>query len=148
MSKTRIGDAFMPAGDYGRAMPQFSVNLLVKNVGASVKFYRDVVGVNVRYVDGDFAALELNGWTFMLHADHTYDHHPSYVRLQDPGLRGTGAEMRFLGVDPDAIEQRARIAGATILQPAKDYHHGWREIMLADPDGYAWALGKPIPSFE
>jgi uncharacterized glyoxalase superfamily protein PhnB len=148
MTKTRTGDPFMAAGDYGRAMPQFSVNLLVKNVEASVKFYRDVVGVNVRYADGDFAALELNGWTFMLHADHTYDHHPSYVRLQNPGLRGTGAELRFLGADPDAIEQHANIAGATILQSAKDFHHGWREIILADPDGYIWAFGKPIPSFE
>jgi uncharacterized glyoxalase superfamily protein PhnB len=146
MSKTRTRDPFMPAGDYGRAMPQFSVNLLVRNVGTSVKFYRDVVGVSVRYADGDFAALELNGWTFMLHADHTYDHHPSYLRLQDPGLRGSGAELRFLGVDPDAIERRAKNAGATILQPAKDYRHGWRDVMLADPDGYIWALGTPIPS--
>lgn len=145
MTKTRTGDPFMTAGEFGRAMPQFSVNLLVRHVENSVKFYRDVFGVNVRYADGDFAALELKGWTFMLHADYTYDHHPSYERLQDPGLRGTGAELRFLGVDPDAIEQRAKNAGATIVQPAKDYGHGWRDIMVADPDGYIWALGKLIP---
>jgi hypothetical protein len=55
----------------------------------------------------------------MLHADHTYDHHPLYARLQTPGQRGTGAELRVLGLDPDAVERRARHAGAEILQPAK-----------------------------
>ena len=44
MTKTREGDAFMPADEYGRSMPKFSVNLLVRNVEDSVKFYRDVVG--------------------------------------------------------------------------------------------------------
>jgi uncharacterized glyoxalase superfamily protein PhnB len=82
----------------------------------------------------------------MLHADHTYDHHPLYSRLSGSGLRGDGAELRFLGVDSDAIEARARSAGATILQPAKDYPHGWREVMLVDPDGYVWALGVVLPA--
>ncbi len=144
MTKTRSGDAFMPADEYGRSLPQFSVNLLVRNIGISLSFYRDVVGTIVRYSDDDFAALDLNGWQFMLHADHTYDHHPSYPRLQAPGLRGTGAELRFLGVDPDAIERRARLEGATILQPSTDFPHGWRDVMLVDPDGYIWALGRSI----
>jgi uncharacterized glyoxalase superfamily protein PhnB len=146
MSKTRTGDPFMSAGEYGRSMPKFSVNLLVRNVERSVCFYSDVVGATVRYADGDFAALQLQGWEFMLHADHTYDHHPFFARLSGSGLRGDGAELRFLGVDPDAIEQRARAAGATILQPAKDYGHGWREVILVDPDGYVWALGVTIPA--
>ena len=145
MSKTRIGDPFMSGGDYGRSMPKFSVNLLVRNVERSVNFYRDVIGVTVRYSDGDFAALELQGCSFMLHADHTYDHHPFFARLSGAGLRGDGVELRFLGADPDSIEQRARNAGATILQPAKDYAHGWREVIMVDPAGYVWALGVNIP---
>ncbi len=146
MTKTRTSDAFMPADEYGRSMAQFSVNLLVRNMEISVTFYRDIIGATVRYSDHDFAALQLNGWGFMLHADHTYDHHPLYARLEKPGLRGTGAELRFLGVDPDAIEARAHKAGATVMQSATDYPHGWRELMLADPDGYIWALGVAIPA--
>ncbi len=146
MTKTRTGDAFMPADEYGRALPKFSVNLLVKDVRIAVKFYRDVVGVTVRYADADFAALELQGWEFMLHADHTYDQHPLHSRLKGAGLRGNGAELRFLGVDPDAIEERARAAGATILQPVKDFPHGWRDVMVVDPDGYIWALGRALDS--
>jgi hypothetical protein len=24
--------------------------------------------------------------------------------------------------------------------------HGWREVMVEDPDGYLWAVGVPTPS--
>ena len=144
MTKTRMGDAWMPAGEYGHALPKFSVNLLVRDVKKSLAFYRDVLGASVRYADNDFAALQLLGLDFMLHADHTYDHHPSFARLQVPGPRGTGAELRVLGLDPDSAQRRAQAAGAKILQPPTDFPHGWRDIMLEDPDGYIWAVGVPI----
>lgn len=145
MTKKRIGEAWMPADQYGRSLPKFSVNLLVRDVSGSVPFYRDVLGAAVRYADADFAALNLQGLDFMLHADHAYDHHPSFERLQAPGPRGTGAELRLLGIDPDAVQHRAKAAGAKILQPAMDFPHGWRDVMLEDPDGYIWAVGVTIP---
>ncbi|KKK82839.1 hypothetical protein LCGC14_2799360, partial [marine sediment metagenome] len=42
------------------------------------------------------------------------------------------------------VESRARKAGAAILQPTADKSHGWREVMVQDPDGYVWALGVTI----
>jgi catechol 2,3-dioxygenase-like lactoylglutathione lyase family enzyme len=90
MTQTRTGDAFMPADEYGRALPKFSVNLLVRSVEKSLLFYREVLGVTVRYSDGDFAALSMLGTDFMLHADHAYDHHPLYALLQAARERGVG----------------------------------------------------------
>jgi uncharacterized glyoxalase superfamily protein PhnB len=136
--------AWMPADEYGRALPGFTVNLLVRDVMKSLPFYRDVLQATVRYADADFAALELNGTEFMLHADHTYDQHPLYTRLQAAGLRGTGAELRVMGIDPDALEARARAVGASVRQPSRDFPHGWRDVMLEDLDGYIWAVGVPI----
>jgi hypothetical protein len=52
MSPTRTGDALMPQEITGGPMPQFSVNLLVRNVENSGKFYRDVIGATVGYADG------------------------------------------------------------------------------------------------
>jgi uncharacterized glyoxalase superfamily protein PhnB len=141
----RTGSSWIPADQYGKALPKFSVNLLVRDVAQSLPFYRDVLGATVRYSDADFAALHLLGFDFMLHSDHTYDHHALYARLQTPGLRGTGAELRILGIDPDAVHTRARAAQTTILQPPTDYPHGWRDITIADPDGYIWAVGLPLP---
>jgi uncharacterized glyoxalase superfamily protein PhnB len=143
MTMKRSGDAWMPAEAYGRGLPKFSVNLLVRDVQTSLPFYRDVLGATVRYADADFAALNLAGAEFMLHADHAYDHHPLHARIDriGEGLRGAGAELRVMGVDPDEVQVRAKAAGATIVQPAADFPHGWRDVMVADPDGYVWAIG-------
>ncbi len=135
----------MPADDYGRRLPRFSVNLLVKDLMRSVKFYEQVLGARTHYADPDFAAMHIAGLEFMLHADHTYDQHPLANRLAASGPRGTGAELRLFGVDPDAVEARAKANGATVVQPASDKPHGWREVMVADPDGYVWAVGVPLP---
>jgi len=145
LTMTRTGEAFMPADDYGRGMRPFSVNLLVRDMRASLAFYERVLGAGVRYADGDFAVLKLLNFEFMLHADHTYDHHPLNERLKNSGVRGTGAELRVFGIDPDSLERRARDGGATIIQTTRDFPHGWRDVMLADPDGYIWAVGVPTP---
>jgi uncharacterized glyoxalase superfamily protein PhnB len=142
---TRTGNAWMPADDYGRCMPRFSVNLLVRDVLRSLPFYRDVLHATVRHADADFAALTLQGTDFMLHSDHTYDHHPLYSRLKANLPRGTGAEIRVMGIDPDELESRAKAAGAKIIQPAADFPHGWRDVILEDPDGFIWAVGVAIP---
>jgi uncharacterized glyoxalase superfamily protein PhnB len=148
MTKTRTGGAFLPADEYGRSLSKFSVNLLVRSVPHSLPFYREVLGAMVRYSDEDFAALSLLGADFMLHADHAYDHHPLYASLQAGRERGVGAELRFLGIDPDQVQERAKRQHATILQPAKDFPHGWREITLLDPDGYIWTVGLPIAGMD
>jgi uncharacterized glyoxalase superfamily protein PhnB len=148
MTKQRTGDAFMPADEYGRNLPKFSVNLLVRNIENSLPFYRDILGATVRYADPDFAALSLMGIDFMLHADHAYDHHPLYPLLIAAHERGVGAELRFLGIDPDQVQQRAQEAGVLIIQPTKDFAHGWREVTLQDPDGYIWTVGLPIPRID
>jgi predicted enzyme related to lactoylglutathione lyase len=145
MTQRRTGDAWMRADEYGRTMARFSVNLLVRDVERSIPFYKDVLGATVRYADQDFAALNLQGVEFMLHVDHTYDHHPLFERLKAGGPRGTGAEIRVMGIDPDAAEKRAKGLGAKIIQAAMDFPHGWRDVMLEDPDGYIWAVGIPIP---
>ena len=115
----------------------------MRDIKASLAFYERVLGAAVRYADDDFAVLRLLDFEFLLHADHTYDHHPLYERLVTSGLRGTGAELRVFGIDPDSLERRAREAGATIIQTTRDFPHGWRDVMLADPDGYIWAVGVP-----
>jgi uncharacterized glyoxalase superfamily protein PhnB len=144
MTMKRTGNAWMPADEYGRQLQGFTVNLLVRDIESSLTFYRDVVGATVRYSDADFAALSLDGVDFMLHSDHAYDHHPLFARLQGAGKRGTGAELRLMGIDPDALEKRAVAAGATILQPVADFPHGWRDVIVEDPDGYIWAIGVPL----
>jgi catechol 2,3-dioxygenase-like lactoylglutathione lyase family enzyme len=136
------------AREYGLSMPKFTVNLIVRDIACSVAFYRNVLGASVRHADSDFAALRLAELDFLLHADHTYDHHALGQRIPNDGPRGAGAELRLLGVDPDAVEARAQAHGARLVQNAGDTAHGWRDVIVADPDGYTWAVGILIPKLR
>lgn len=141
MTTKRTGEPWKTADEYGRSLPRFSVNLLASDLPKSLAFYSNVLAAAVIYSDSDFAALRLDDLEFMLHADHAYDHHPWHEGLTLGEQRGLGAELRLFGTDPDAVEARAKKFGATILQPAQDKPHGWRDVIVADPDGYAWAVG-------
>src|SRR5882672_9369540 len=99
--QTNANTGWIPADEYGRGLPKFTVNLLVADVAKALPFYRDVLQATVRYSDADFAALEIGGTDFMLHADHTYDRHPLFARVQGVKVRGIGAEIRVMGIDPD-----------------------------------------------
>ena len=105
----------MQADDYGRGLPDFTVNLLVRDVARSVAFYRDVFGAKVHHSDADFAALRAGRIEFMVHADHTYEHHPWHAELTGGGRRGLGAELRLFNVDPDELEKRAIASGGANL---------------------------------
>ena len=71
---------------------------------------------------------------------------------RDPAFEGGSSDVDFserqvwTGLDPDAVERRARARGAKVVQPVTTKGHGWREVMVEDPDGYLWAVGVPGPS--
>jgi catechol 2,3-dioxygenase-like lactoylglutathione lyase family enzyme len=134
----------MSAADYGRTLSGLSVNLIVRDIARSVPFYTGVLELRLLYLDEDFAAFEREGVRLQLHADHAYAGMPWASRLTDAAKRGLGAEIRILGVDPDAAEKRARDGGFTVLVPVRDWPHGWRDCVLEDPDGYTFAVGVPL----
>lgn len=132
------------AAEYGRTLAGLTLNLLVRDIAKSLPFYTDVLHFTDLHHDPDFAALERDGIKLTLHADHTYDAQPWAPRLRATGKRGLGAEIRILGIDPDAAEKRAREGGYTVLSATKDWSHGWRDCLLEDPDGYTFAVGVPV----
>jgi catechol 2,3-dioxygenase-like lactoylglutathione lyase family enzyme len=143
--KKRTTAPWLSPVEYGRTLTGLSVNLIVRDVALSTPFYSDVLQLRRLYADVDFAAFEGEaGVRVQLHADHTYERMPWAARLRDPGKRGLGAEIRILGIDPDAAERRARERGFAVLVPTKDWPHGWRDCVLEDPDGYAFAVGTAL----
>ena len=142
--KKRKGEPWMSAADYGRTLTGLSVNLIVRDVARSLPFYTNVLGFRALYSDDDFAAFENGDVRIQLHADHAYERMPWASRLSAEGKRGLGAEVRILGIEPDAAERRAREEGFTVLVPVRDWPHGWRDCVLEDPDGYTFAIGIPL----
>ncbi len=139
--KKRTGDPWMTSAAYGRTLAGLSLNLIVRDVARSLPFYTDVLGFRALYSDPDFAALERDGTRIQLHADHTYEKMPWAERLASGEARGLGAEVRLLGLDPDAAERAARRLGTPVPRETKTAGHGWREVYLEDPDGYVFAVG-------
>jgi len=56
-------------------------------------------------------------------------------------MRGSCA--RLFGIDPDAVEARARRARTTVVSPSTIKGRSSREVMIEDVDGYFWAFGVP-----
>ncbi len=139
--KKRTGEPWIPAPAYGALLPQFTVNLIVRSIDRTLEFYRKVLDAQVHYSDPDFAALRILGVELMLHADHTYDHNPWFAGLQSGEARGLGAELRVLGMNPDTVAERAREMNALFKEVAVR-GHGWREVLVRDPDGYVWGVGE------
>lgn len=143
--KLRQGDPWMPGYRYGALLTPLALNLLVTDTERAANFYRTVFNADVHYVDIDFGAVRVGPVEVMLHADHTHEDHPWHPQLAAGITRGVGAQFRLLGIDPDETERRARAAGAQVAVPASDKGHGWREVLIRDPDGYEWAVGVLIP---
>jgi catechol 2,3-dioxygenase-like lactoylglutathione lyase family enzyme len=148
MVKKRIGDPWMPAPRFGHSLgPGVGVNLLVPDVAEMTDFCRDVLGAEIVYADEDFAAATLAGSTFMLHADHTYRDHEMIGAIPANGARGAGVEIRIYGIDPDAVEARARRSDALVLSGSIDKPHGLRECHIVGPNGYVFVPSmalKPV----
>ncbi len=132
-----------PSGDeYGRKLRGFGINLLVRDMAASLAFLTEVMGVEQVYSNVDFAILSHGGMEFMLHADGTYHSNPLLGLIGDSAVRGIGVELRLYEIDPDEAVKKAKARGDHILQNATDKPHGLREAFIMDPDGYVWVPGR------
>lgn len=139
--KLRQGDPWMPGFRYGALLPPLSLNLIVSHVEKSVQFYQAVFEAEVHYFDIDFAAMRVGPAEVMLHAQHTHEDHPWTAEFAANSARGVGLQVRLLGIDPDATEERAKAYGAHVVTSTMNKGHGWRELLVRDPDGYEWAVG-------
>ncbi|MBZ9921894.1 hypothetical protein LB579_29830, partial [Mesorhizobium sp. BR1-1-7] len=117
---------------------------LVSDMAAMEAFCRDVLGADIIYADEDFAAIELLGSVFMLHADHSYLDNAMTGTIAGAETRGAGIELRLYGANPDAVEAAARDHGHIVLAGAIDKPHGLRESYVVGPDGYIFVPSAPL----
>ena len=132
------------AVEFGSALRNFGLNLLVRDVAATVLFLKQVLHMKIHRSDHDFAVVESRGTYFQLHADHTYHSNPLPSLIPQAGNRGSGIELRLYETDPDDCEKRARECDYVVLRESEDRPHGLRECYLLDPDGYCWVPSNVI----
>jgi len=60
--------------------------------------------------------------------------------------RGQGITLNFMALDVDDIAERARAAGANVLEGPVDRPWNARDVTIADPDGYRLNFTGPSKS--
>jgi PhnB protein len=87
---------------------------------------------------------------YVNHAEMRLDGVPSFLGNPGAGYRNPkelGQETVGLYVvvdDADAVYDRARAAGAEILQEPTDQDYGERRFTARDPEGHHWFFAHPI----
>ncbi|CAM2959451.1 hypothetical protein BST27_10865 [Mycobacterium intermedium] len=128
--------------------PALSPHLVVDNAAAAIDFYVKAFGGEelgrVPRPDGKLihAAVQINGFTVMLHDD--FPEVTDGKSMTPKALGGTPVTIHLTVTDVDAKFQRALDAGATVVMPLDDQMWGDRYGVLEDPFGHHWSLGQPV----
>jgi uncharacterized glyoxalase superfamily protein PhnB len=116
--------------------PSFTVN----DIGRSLAFYRDVLGLTVRErweEGGVLRGVELvaGGVSLWLAQD---DWKQGRDRVKGQGFR----IYCTTGQDIDALAARIRASGAALAEEPKDQPWGGRDFAVVDPDGFKLSIAS------
>jgi len=117
--------------------------IAVSDVGASRRFYAEILGVETAHGGDEYEQLVSDGELVMqLHHIDVEDHHG---RLAKEGVPlGNGALLWFEVDDFDAAAERAKAIGAVIQRDVEvNPNAKQKEIWLRDPDGYLVVVAGP-----
>jgi len=119
---------------------------MVRDLDASVEFYRDVVGIETAEESDTNVEFDTGDATLVLESDFGPEVLDAFG-LDEPGEeRGRGVIVAVDVGDPDAVdavEDRAVDAGADVRMGPRDVDWGRRMMLVADPDGYTVEVSAP-----
>jgi lactoylglutathione lyase len=117
------------------------VILYVRDVEASVAFYRDALGLPFKLRDAGYAEFVTGETKFGL-LERT---RASDLIGREPTEGGPAGEVLFLVDDVDAEAERLRGLGVEFLSGPVDRPWGHRTLHLLDPDAFVVELAQKIP---
>jgi len=134
--------------------PRISIITLgVKNLEASLRFYRDGLGFpTTRKADDGIIFFQTAGVCLALYPYEKLaeDVGPEFAALADSKTSPAGSAKKFPGItlahnvhqkhEVDQVLTQAQQAGAKIEKPAADTFWGGYSGYFSDPDGYLWEV--------
>ena len=108
----------------------FRPNLQVKDVAASVAFYRDALGFEIRAVfeDGSFGLMGKGLAEVALVRSEAPPSEQAYLYVR-------GVEM---------LHDRLEAAGVEIVSPLTEHPWGLKDFVVKDPDGHLVGIGERV----
>jgi len=128
-----------------KSQPFFAPQLFINNGVKDISFYKNAFGATeqLRFSNDDgslhVAELCIEGAIFHLHeiTSKAYFFSPEKYN-------GTTTLIGLFVEDVDAVMSKAIEAGATEINPAKNYEYGYRQGEIKDPFGHHWLIEKKI----
>jgi lactoylglutathione lyase len=120
-------------------MPKFTHAIIfVRDMARSLAFYRDVLGLTVRFESAKWTEFETPGSTLALHlADAPSD----AAAISADAIPAGQCHLSFAVDDLDAFHREMVAKGIPCLQPPEEEDFGGRLAGYADPDGLSFWVG-------
>ncbi|HEY0653491.1 MAG TPA: VOC family protein [Chryseosolibacter sp.] len=119
---------------------------VVRNVAASLAFYRDSLGFEIMYQgpsdDDIFFGMVHRGAAMIMMKDIGVDPIPNYTRDIKKGFAPWDAYVYV--PDPDGLAQEFAQRKLKFWKSLQDTHDGLRGFEIQDVNGYVLFFGKPI----
>ncbi|MFD0211227.1 VOC family protein [Streptomyces hirsutus] len=121
-------------------------HIMVDDAVAAIDFYQRAFGAREDFrIDapgGGILHAEITvGQSTLMLGDASVDEAEAAFFAAPASLGGgTSVTLHVFVPDVDSLAERARAAGAEILQPPKDMFHGDRTVILKDPSGHLWVF--------
>jgi lactoylglutathione lyase len=126
---------------YGCRVPSLGqVILFVSDLVASVRFYRDVAGLEHRFTDAGYAEFGTGPTRLAL-----YEKRRAEWLTGHPVLPGPAGEIVLIVEDVDAVAAALQTRGIRLLSEPADRPWGHRTLHITDPDGFVVEFAQEIP---
>lgn len=116
------------------------VILYVRDLAASIAFYRDVIGLPFKFEEAGYAEFATPGTRFSLYEKRRAD-----WLINGETAPGPAAEIVLEVPNVDAVAARLRTQDVRILSGPADRPWGHRTLHVADPDGFVVEFAQQIP---
>jgi len=103
--------------------------VFVSDMTRSVKFYRDVLGLPLKFESPHWSEFANEGSTLALHP----------ASAENPA--GT-CQLGFPAENLDAVHQRLAAQGVRVVMAPRTEQYGIRQAVYADPDGLHFTLAE------
>ncbi|GAA4551113.1 VOC family protein [Amycolatopsis samaneae] len=119
----------------------FGAGVLVEDVAATTRYYREYFGLAVTVELDWFSSLNVGAPGYEISfVKRGHESTPEPYRWQEPAA----AMFGFVVEDAAAEEKRLREAGAEIVKPLVDEVYGQRHFFVRDPNGVLVDVIEPI----
>ena len=112
--------------------------IFVSDMARSIAFYRDLLGLPVRFESAKWTEFETPGSTLAL---HLADVRGDAAAISAGGIPAGQCHLSFAVDDLDTFHQEMIAKGVACLQSPKEEDFGGRLAGYADPDGFPFWVG-------